>query len=170
MGTNLSQQMTKRSGSIGLAPTGDFSRPGTGMWRVFQRSRHLGCAHSLTFALLLRSTEAAADAELMWTEILSPNLSFLQRASERFGDMTVPKCHGTCPCIAKTKPRNATWDHQALRSMWPPPWHRKRPKLSCDINAVRQSPRDGVCGMRRVFCGHGGTVIDTKNPRTSTCI
>lgn len=91
MGTSLSQQMTKRSESVGLAPTGDFSRPGTGMWRVFQSSRHLGCAHSLNFAVLLRSTQAIADVELMLTEILSRNLSFLQRASERFGDMTVPK-------------------------------------------------------------------------------
>lgn len=59
MGTSLSQQTTKRSGSIGLE-TGDFSRPGTGIGTVFQRSRHLGCAHSLTFAVLLRSTTAKA--------------------------------------------------------------------------------------------------------------
>lgn len=118
MGTSLSQQMTKKSGSIGLAPTGDFSRPGTGMWRVFQSSRYLGCAHSLTFAVLLRSTQEVANVELMLTEILSPNLSFLQRASERFGDLAVPRCHEMYPCIAKTKPRNATWDHQAMRSMW----------------------------------------------------
>lgn len=39
---------------------GDFSRPGTGIGTVFQRSRHLGCAHSLIFAVLLRSTTAKA--------------------------------------------------------------------------------------------------------------
>lgn len=121
MGTSLAQQMAKRSGFIGLAPTGDFSRPGTGMWRVFQSSEHLGCAHSPAFAFLLRSAQAFADVELMLTEILSLNLSFHQRASERFGDMTVPKCHGMCPCTAKTEPKNATWDHQALRSTWSPP-------------------------------------------------
>lgn len=52
MRTSLSQQMTKRR-TIGLATTGDFSRPGIGMWRVFQGSRHLGCAHSLILLFCL---------------------------------------------------------------------------------------------------------------------
>lgn len=164
MGTSLSQQTIKRSGSIGLAPTGDLSRPGTGMWRVFQSSRHLGCAHSLTFAFFLRSTQAVADVELMLTEILSPNLSFLQRASERFGDMTVPKCHGTWSCIAKTKPKDATLGSPSPEIDLVTSVTQGETKTELRHQCSVAEPRDGLCGMRRMVCGHGGLSLAPKAP------